>query len=52
MHPSAGLFSENCFFYFVSDMLCSFSEEFHCALLLVHVGETVCGSRLCQVLVL
>ena len=51
MHPSAGMFSESCF-YFVSDMPCSFSVEFDCALLLVHVGETVCGSHLCQVLVL
>ena len=51
MHPSAGVFSESCF-YFVSDMPCSFSGEFYCALLLVHVCETVCGSHLCQVFVL
>ena len=51
MHPSAGMFSES-FFYFVYDMPCSLSGEFHCVLLLVDVGESVCGSLLWQVLVL
>ena len=52
MHLSAGNFVFWELFLFRSDMPCSFSGEFHCALLLVHVGETVCGSLLCQVLIL
>ena len=51
MHPSAGMFSERCFLFRFWHAF-FFSVEFHCALLLVHVGETVCGSHLCQVLVL
>ena len=57
VHPSGWhqscIRQQVCFFLnFISDMPCSFSGEFHCALLLVHVGETVCGSLLCKVLVL
>jgi len=52
IHASVSRYAFWELFYFVSDMPCSFSGEFHCALLLVHVGEAVCGSLLCQVLVL